>query len=321
MKTIIESIRGRDLFGEPPGASVALRTDGLSKRYGSRPAVDRLSVEVPVGTVCGFVGPNGAGKTTTIRMLLGLVEPSSGTAEVLGRPITDPSAYLHRVGAMIEAPAFYPTLSGRRNLQVLARLGGIDDRRVDATLEQVGLAERASELYRAYSLGMKQRLGLAAALLGEPELLILDEPTNGLDPPGIREVRGLLRRLADAGLTVFVSSHLLDELQQVCDHLVVIDRGRLVFAGPVEDLLARQTATLLAAPENAADLGALVTLCERAGYRAVERGGSIRVSAPPEWAGELNRRAMTEGITLRALGVEQARLEDVFFSLTDGAAR
>jgi len=185
----------------------------------------------------------------------------------------------------------------------------------------VGLAERASELYRAYSLGMKQRLGLAAALLGEPELLILDEPTNGLDPPGIREVRGLLRRLADAGLTVFVSSHLLDELQQVCDHLVVIDRGRLVFAGPVEDLLARQTATLLAAPENAADLGALVTLCERAGYRAVERGGSIRVSAPPEWAGELNRRAMTEGITLRALGVEQARLEDVFFSLTDGAAR
>jgi ABC-2 type transport system ATP-binding protein len=293
----------------------------LSKRYGPRPAVDRLSIEVPAGTVCGFVGPNGAGKTTTIRMLLGLVRPSSGTAEVLGRPITDPSGYLHRVGAMIEAPAFYPTLSGRRNLQVLARLGGIDNGRVDATLEQVGLTERSTDLYRAYSLGMKQRLGLAAALLGQPELLILDEPTNGLDPPGIREVRGLLRRLADAGTTVFVSSHLLDELQQVCDHLVVIDSGRLVFGGPVENLLAAQTTALLATPEDPADLAALIALCERAGYRAVDHGDGVRVSAPAGWAGELNRRAMAEGITLRALGAEQARLEDVFFSLTDGAAR
>src|SRR5438445_78685 len=156
---------------------------------------------------------------------------------------------------------------------------------------------------------------------GQPELLILDEPTNGLEPPGIREVRGLLRRFADAGTTVFVSSHLLDELQQVCDHLVVIDRGRLVFGGPVENLLAAQTAALLAAPENPADRAALIALCERAGYRAVDPGDGVRISAPAGWAGELNRRAMAEGITLRALGAEQARLEDVFFSLTDGAAR
>jgi ABC-2 type transport system ATP-binding protein len=293
----------------------------LTKRYGQRAAVDRLSVEVPAGTVCGFVGPNGAGKTTTIRMLLGLVRPSSGTAEVLGQSITDPKAYLHRVGAMIEAPAFYPTLSGRRNLQVLARLSGIGDDRVDATLEEVELAERASDLYRSYSLGMKQRLGLAAALLGQPELLLLDEPTNGLDPPGIREVRALLRRLADSGTTVFVSSHLLDELQQVCDHLVVIEHGRLVFQGGVEDLLAGRTAALLAAPENPADLAALVALCGRAGYPAVAADGQVRVTAPPAWAGELNRRAMAEGITLQALGAEQARLEDVFFALTEGAAR
>src|SRR5438270_5527732 len=220
------------------GSAVALRTEGLTKRYGGRAAVDRLSIDVPAGSVCGFVGPNGAGKTTSIRMLLGLVRPTSGTAEVLGQSIGGPAAYLARVGAMIETPAFYPTLSGRRNLQVLARLTGIDDHRVEAVLEQVGLLDRAGELYRAYSLGMKQRLGLAGALLGAPQLLILDEPTNGLDPPGIREVRGLLRRLADTGTTVFVSSHLLDELQHVCDHLVVINGGRLVFQGSVEALLA-----------------------------------------------------------------------------------
>jgi len=303
------------------GSAVALRTVGLTKRYGGRPAVDGLSIDVPAGTVCGFVGPNGAGKTTTIRMLLGLVQPNSGTAEVLGQEITDPSAYLPRVGAMIEAPAFYPTLSGRRNLQVLARLSGIGDRRVEAVLEQVGLIGRAGDLYRTYSLGMKQRLGLAGALLGEPQLLLLDEPTNGLDPPGIREVRGLLRRLADAGTTVFVSSHLLDELQHVCDHLVVIDGGRLVFQGSVEALLAAQRPALRATPEHPADLARLAGLCAQAGFPAVVVDGDVHVSAPGEWAGELNRRAMVAGIILRALGVQPTRLEDVFFTLTEGASR
>jgi len=300
---------------------VALSTDGLTKRFGGRAVVDGLTIEVPAGTVCGFVGPNGAGKTTTIRMLLGLVRPSRGTAEVLGQPISDPAAYLPRVGAMIEAPAFYPTLSGLRNLQVLARLSGIGDDRVGAVLEQVGLNDRASDYYRAYSLGMKQRLGLAGALLGTPDLLVLDEPTNGLDPPGIREVRGLLRRLADDGTTVFVSSHLLDELQQVCDRLVVIDDGRLVFQGSVDTLLSAQRPALRAAPEHTTDLGRLAELCTEAGFPAVLVDGEVQVSAPADWAGELNRRAMAAGITLRALGVQQARLEDVFFSLTEGASR
>jgi ABC-2 type transport system ATP-binding protein len=317
---MIESLTRATVTGRS-GSPVALRTEGLTKRYGGRVVVDRLSIDVPAGAVCGFVGPNGAGKTTTIRMLLALVRPTSGTAEVLGHPIDDPAAYLARVGAMIEAPAFYPTLSGRRNLQVLARLSEIDDRRVDAVLEQVGLADRAGELYRAYSLGMKQRLGLAGALLGTPQLLILDEPTNGLDPPGIREVRGLLRRLADAGTTVFVSSHLLDELQHVCDHLVVIDGGRLVFQGSVEALLAAQRPAVRATPEHPADLTRLAGLCAQAGFPATVVDGDVNVSAPAEWAGELNRRAMAAGITLRALGVQPTRLEDVFFTLTEGATR
>jgi ABC-2 type transport system ATP-binding protein len=317
---MIESLSRATVAGRS-GAAVALRTEGLTKRYGGRAVVDGLDIDVPAGTVCGFVGPNGAGKTTTIRMLLGLVRPTSGTAEVLGQSVGNPAVYLPRVGAMIETPAFYPTLSGRRNLRVLARLSGIGDSRVEAALDQVGMTDRASDLYRTYSLGMKQRLGLAAALLGAPELLILDEPTNGLDPPGIREVRGLLRRLADAGTTVFVSSHLLDELQHVADHLVVIDQGRLVFQGSVEALLAAQRPALQAAPEHPADLVRLAGLCTQAGFPAVVVDGEVHASAPAEWAGELNRRAMAAGITLRALGVAQTRLEDVFFTLTEGASR
>jgi len=174
-------------------------TRGLTKRYGQRLAVDRLEIELPAGVVSGFVGPNGAGKTTTIQMLLGLVKPTSGIAQVLGHPINDPGAYLPRVGALVESPAFYPTLSGWRNLEVLARLGRLERGRIDEVLNQVGLADRASDLVRTYSLGMKQRLGVAAALLPKPELVILDEPANGLDPAGIREMRSLLRNLADRG--------------------------------------------------------------------------------------------------------------------------
>ncbi len=295
----------------------ALQINGLTKRYGERCAVDHLTFSVPSGVVCGFVGPNGAGKTTTIRMLLGLISPTAGTGEVLGHPLSYPAAYLQRVGAMIEGPAFYPSLSGRRNLEVLARLGGIDRRRVAEVLDIVELADRAKDHYGKYSLGMKQRLGIAAALLPNPDLLVLDEPTNGLDPPGIRDLRALLRSLADSGMTVFVSSHLLDELQQICDHLVVIDQGSLVFSGAVDDFLGAHEQKLAVVPEDPAMLDDLVRLCEREGRPATALDGRVLVTAPLSWAGELNRIAMRNGITVCSLGEVPLRLEDVFFHVTD----
>jgi ABC-2 type transport system ATP-binding protein len=266
--------------------------------------------------VCGFVGPNGAGKTTTIRMLLGLISPSDGTGEVLGHPLARPSAYLPRVGAMIEGPAFYPSLSGRRNLEVLARMGGIDRRAVTEVLDVVELTDRADDRYGSYSLGMKQRLGIAAALLPRPDLLVLDEPTNGLDPPGIRDLRGLLVSLADGGMTVFVSSHLLDELEQVCDHLVVIEQGQLVFAGDVTELLASHEPKLTVVPEDRGHLADIVSLCQEEGRPAVALDDRVVVSAPAAWAGELNRMTMRRGITLCQLGAVPVRLEDAFFRLT-----
>ena len=296
----------------------ALQIEGLTKRYGDRCAVDHLDFAVPPGVVCGFVGPNGAGKTTTIRMLLGLIAPTEGSGEILGHPLSNPSAYLRRVGAMIEGPAFYASLSGRRNLEVLARLGGIDRHRVDQALEVVQLTDRGGDRYGTYSLGMKQRLGIAAALLPDPDLLILDEPTNGLDPPGIRDLRALLRSLADGGMTVFVSSHLLDELQQVCDHLVVIDHGRLLFSGGVDDFLGGREPQLTVTPEDPDRLDELAELCEAAGHPASVLDGRVLVTAPLSWAGELNRMAMCSGITVCALGEVPLRLEDVFFHLTGG---
>jgi ABC-2 type transport system ATP-binding protein len=296
----------------------AISLDALTKTYGDRKAVDALTFGVPTGSVCGFIGPNGAGKTTTLRMLLGLIRPSSGTATVLGQTIDDPARYIHRVGAMIEGPAFYPTLSGRRNLQVLAALGGIDDVRVDELLATVSMTRRAADAFKSYSLGMKQRIGIAAALLNDPELLILDEPTNGLDPPGIREVRDLLRSLADAGKTVLVSSHLLDELQHICDHVVIIRTGALIFDGPIDDLVTMQQPDLRAKTARSGDLNTLIDIAERAGYPATILDGEIHVAAPASWAGQLNRTAMDEGITLTSLRAVEPRLEDIFFELTQG---
>jgi ABC-2 type transport system ATP-binding protein len=312
MTGAVFSTRG-ELEARPP-----IVVDHLTKKFGDFVAVDDVSFSVNAGEVFGWLGPNGAGKTTTIRMLLGLVAPTEGTAEILGHPLHRPASFLPRVGAMIEGPAFYPSLSGRRNLEVLARLGGIDAARIDQVLASTGLAHRAHERYRSYSLGMKQRLGIAAALLGDPDLLVLDEPTNGLDPPGIRELRTLLVALAQAGTTVFVSSHLLDELQHVCDHLVVIDQGRLVFAGAVDELLGGHVPQLSAAPEDPAMLAELVRLCEQEGRPATAIDGRVLVDAPLSWAAELNRMSMRNGITLCALGVVPARLEDAFFHLTEG---
>jgi len=301
----------------PTAIRTAIHTQGLTKRYGSLVAVDHLSIQVPTGVVAGFVGLNGAGKTTTIRMLLGLIAPSDGSGEVLGEPITEPAAYLHRVGAMIDGPAFYPTLSARRNLDVLAVLGGHPRPKIQQVLELVGLADRADDPYHAFSLGMKQRLGIAAALLPDPALLVLDEPANGLDPAGIIEIRNLLRRLADQGVSVFVSSHLLDEVEHISDWLVMIDHGRLLFDGPISEVLARQRPELVVAAEQPGDLATIASLVAEGGhYTTTVNGRYLRVQAPDSFAAELNRLAMSHGVTLVELRPEQPSLEDTFLQMT-----
>jgi ABC-2 type transport system ATP-binding protein len=308
-----------------PGG-LLVETCGLTKRYGSRTVVDGLDMQIPAGAVAGFIGPNGAGKTTTLRMLLGLVRPSAGGGRIFGLSLDAPAGYLPRVGALIESPAFYPGLSGERNLAVQATLGGCDLTRVPVVLERVGLAERGDDPYRTYSLGMKQRLGIAGALLGDPALLILDEPTNGLDPAGIRDMRGLVRSLAEDGPTVLVSSHLLAEVQEMCDWLVVIEHGRRVFQGPTARLLAGGGELTLGC-EHAADLPRLQALLSSRGMSSTIGGDRVHVELAEVAAldspsgltgmlGEINRSAMAEHLTLIELTVTHASLEDRYLSLT-----
>ena len=304
--------------GGPPGSSLAVSTAGLTKRFGDRTVVDGVNLAIPRGAVCGFVGPNGAGKTTTIRMLLGLIRPTSGGGSILGGSLTDPASYLDKVGALIESPAFYPRLSGQDNLRVLARLGGIASSAILPALARTGMTDRAADKYGSYSLGMKQRLGIAAALLPRPELLILDEPTNGLDPAGIVEMRGLIRSFADDGITVLVSSHLISEIEQVCDHVVMIRGGRLVHQGPVADLAAGQRPDIVVAPEHEADLDRLAKVFEVSGLvvTASPGDGTAIVSGSGASAADLNRLAARAGVTLRQISERTHSLEDVFFQLT-----
>src|SRR5947207_11069791 len=221
-----------------------IEVEGLRKEYphlrgGRTVAVDGLDLSVPEGGVFGFLGPNGAGKTTTIRCLLGLVHPTKGRCRLLGADVgTSLAGVIERVGSIVETPTLYPRFTGRRNLELLGRLHGIGPKAVGEVIDRVGLADRADHLVKTYSLGMRQRLGVGAALLKDPALLILDEPANGLDPAGIREIRQLLRRLGDEGRTVFVSSHQLGEVQQTCDRVAILSRGRCVAGGPVRDVLA-----------------------------------------------------------------------------------
>ena len=297
-------------------SNTAISVTDLSKRYGERMAVSHATFEVPLGTICGFVGPNGSGKTTTMRMLLGLITPTGGTGEILGHSIEHPEKYLPQVGAMIEGPAFYPALSGSENLKYLATLGGFSTDRVQTLLDQVGLGDRAKSKYKTYSLGMKQRLGIAAALLPNPKLLMLDEPTNGLDPEGIQEVRALLRSLANDGTSVFVSSHLLSELELISDYLVMLRKGEVVFTGKMTDLMLDQQPVIIAKGANDGQLATLLSIAEAAGHRAMIRDGAVHVEGPADWAVEFNRAAFDAGITLSQLTPQLPNLEETFFEMT-----
>ena len=297
-------------------SNLAISVRDLSKKYGERMAVSHINFDVPLGTVCGFVGPNGSGKTTTMRMLLGLISHTGGEGQILDASIDQPEKYLSRVGAMIEGPAFYPALTGAENLKVLATLGGFPIDRVQTLLEQVGLGDRAKSKFKTYSLGMKQRLGIAAALLPNPKLLMLDEPTNGLDPEGIQEVRALLRSLADNGTTVFVSSHLLSELEIISDYLVMLRKGEVVFSGKIEELLLAQQHVIIAKGQNSADLEKILSLATGMGHSATIRNNEVHIQANADWAATLNRAAFDAGITLAQLSPQVPNLEETFFEMT-----
>ncbi|MGI5349493.1 ATP-binding cassette domain-containing protein [Streptomyces sp. CA-250714] len=301
--------------------SAVISTQGLTKRYrGGQLAVDSLDLSVPRGSVFGFLGPNGSGKTTTIRMLLGLIEPTGGTARLLGEPMPGSvRRVLPRVGALIEGPALYGFLSGRENLlRYDAADPTADPRnraaRVDRALERVGLSAAAGKKARAYSLGMKQRLGLAAALLQPRELLVLDEPTNGLDPQGMREIRSLVRELAGDGSTVFLSSHLLDEIEQVCTHTAVMHRGRLVTQGTVAEMSAGARGRLAVTTPDPGE--AARVLKEHGVSDLITDGEELTGDPPPGDLAELNTALVRAGVRVRAFGVQRASLEDVFVSLT-----
>lgn len=294
----------------------AIEVSDLTKRYDNLAALEGASFTVPRGSICGFVGPNGAGKTTTIRMLLGLIAPTSGEGTVLGHPITEPEKYLSRVGAMIEGPAFYPALTGSENLRVLATLGGFPQERVDELISLVGLKGRGGDKYKTYSLGMKQRLGIAAALLPEPDLLILDEPTNGLDPEGIQEVRDLLKKLTAGGTTVFVSSHLLSEIEIISEYIVMLRKGEVVFAGAIEELLLNQKPQLIVSTINPDDLQKVIDIAAAAGHVATVRGGLAHIEGPHEYGATLNKLAFEAGITLSQLTPTLPNLEETFFEMT-----
>ena len=301
----------------------ALSTHKLSKRYGQRPAVRELDLEVRRGEVFGFLGPNGAGKTTTIRMALGLIRPSAGSVEVLGRDVQrHGSRVLPRVGALVEAPALYPYLSGRDNLRVFAGvLGGVPRRRLDEVLELVGLAGRQRDRVRSYSLGMKQRLGVATALLNDPELLVLDEPANGLDPAGIVEMRDLLRQLADAGKTVFISSHVLAEVQQICDRVAIVHLGQLVRLAPVAELLAGQGEFAVRLDDPHAALRFVQG--QPWGGSARLEDGMLVTPSPTGEGRDLMRALAGEGHWPDVVRERQRNLEEIFLSLTgshNGAA-
>jgi ABC-2 type transport system ATP-binding protein len=305
--------------------AAAIEIEGLRKEYrrarGARTvAVDGLDLQVPAGGVFGFLGPNGSGKTTTMRCLLGLVRPTAGQVRVLGADVaTALPSVVSRIGSVIETPALFPTMTGRENLRLLARLDGIGNQRVEDVLAMVGLGDRAQDVVRRYSLGMRQRLGIGAALLRDPELLVLDEPANGLDPAGIREVRELLRRLGAEGRTVLVSSHLLSEVEQSCDTVAILRRGRCVQSGRVRDVLAAGDEGVIVRVD---DLVTAVEVLARSGIAATptESGGlpALLADVPAAQAARVTETLAAERLWVTELRAKERNLEEQFLALTEG---
>ena len=300
--------------------AMAVETDGLVKRFGERAAIDRVDLRVPMGSAFGFLGPNGAGKTTMIRMLLGLTHASAGSMRLLGRPVpAERASALARVGAIVEEPRFHPHLSGRENLKIVAAVRGAEAyKRIQPALERVGLTERADEKVKKYSLGMRQRLGVARCLLADPLLLILDEPTNGLDPGGIQEFRTMIRDFVEKeGRTVFLSSHLLDEVEKICDHAAIVDRGKILMQGAIADLASDGANELIVGvddPDRA--LVALEGLAAVREARRSDEGVRVILAGELESAAEVNAQLVHAGIAVMRLEPVRQSLEKRFLEIT-----
>ncbi len=294
---------------------IPVEARGLSKAYGRIHAVDGIDITVDEGDIYGFLGPNGAGKTTAMRMLLGLLRPDAGRVRLFGRdPSAEGPAALAGVAGFVETPHFYPYLTGRKNLELLAGFDGGDARtRIDDVLETVELRDRAGDKVGGYSQGMKQRLGLAASLLRDPRLLILDEPTNGLDPGGIRDMRGLILDLAGRGMTIFLSSHLLAEVEELCTRVSVVNAGRIVYEGALAELRATAAGRYRV---RTTDQDAALRVV---GDAAALQGGDVVFAGDEAFAVDVSRRLVQAGIGISALVPERATLEDLFFQLTEDA--
>ena len=299
---------------------LVVQTKGLTKRYGdgdsARLAVDRVELTVRRGEVYGFLGPNGAGKTTTLRMVLGLIRPTAGSATVLGLPAGRPETTA-RVGALIEGPGFYPYLSGRDNLRTMARYRALPEAAVDAALERVDLTDRGDDRFKSYSLGMKQRLGVAAALMGDPDLIVLDEPTNGLDPAGMADMRSLIVDLARGGQTVLLSSHLLAEVEEICHRVGVIAGGRMLTESTVSELRGGRRLRIVASPLDRA-IAIAMRLAGEDGVRV--EGDAVLLDLLPERTPAVVRALVTEGLDVHEATVSERTLEEVFFEMTDTGA-
>ncbi len=304
-----------------PDEALIIETSGLTKRFGTRVAIDAVNLQVPAGSAFGFLGPNGAGKTTMIRMLLGLTHASAGSMRMLGHPVPEQrAAALRRVGAIVEEPRFHPQLSGRENLRIVAAARGPEVRvRIAPALERVGLTERADDKVKRYSLGMRQRLGVARCLLADPLLLILDEPTNGLDPAGIQEFREMIRALVEQeGRTVFLSSHLLDEVEKICDAAAIVDSGRIVTQGTVAELASggarNELIVTVDDPERA-----LIVLDGLPAVREARRsdeGLRVVLAGEPLTAGEVNSQLVGAGLVVSRLEPVRHSLEQRFLEIT-----